>query len=181
MQNARQEQERSSPTIESRHWTSWNFLRRARDGRRDEFKLMICILYRFEYEFISDPWYNLQCYFILILFCYSTQLLRRAMDRVSPSAVPLPSHCLFECVTSVSKQGHARKRYGRVYRVPQQLPLPSVILRQRFNNGHMTLWQSLPFFHACILWTLLQYRATLQTLHFSMIASFAQVCRHHWQ
>jgi len=26
--------------------------------------------------------------------------------------------------------------------------------------------------HACILWALLQYRTTLQTLHFSMIASF---------
>ena len=55
---------------------------------------------------------------------------------------------------------------------------PPCNLRQRFNNGHITVWQSRPFCHACILWALLQYRATLQTLHFSMCASFGQVWWH---
>jgi len=51
------------------------------------------------------------------------------------------------------------------------------ILRQHFNNGHTTLWHNRHLLHACtLLWaSLLQYHAAFQTLHFSMIASFAQI------
>jgi len=61
---------------------------------------------------------------VMLLHSYPVFLLHliltpSIMDRVSHSAVPLPPHCRFECVTSVSKQGHIRKIHCRVHRISQ--------------------------------------------------------------
>ena len=56
--------------------------------------------------------------FLSCFASYSIQLLRQAMDRVSHSAIPLPPHCRFECITSVSKQG-ASSANGLIRRRPK--------------------------------------------------------------
>ena len=101
----------------------------------------------------------------------------------SPSLSPCPNPGSLSCKLSIPDRRRVATGKSTVILSKKSLKIalhesleyfPTCNFRQRFNNGHIVLWQSRSFCHACILWVLLQYRATLQKLHFSMCASFGQ-------
>ena len=105
------------------------------------------------YRYIGSPdiiTMLLHSYPVLLLHWILTQAIVECRIRV-------PFYCLRFGSSSASVTSAARTRSKKSLQSSSHNSVllvlvspPFVILRQRFRNRHMTLWQSQPFFHVCV-------------------------------